>query len=187
MFYTKRPATLLKKILWRRCFSVNIATFLRTPFLQNTSGRLLLALDVKKVIRKKFKRAILVLLVFWFTKLIYFTGFTDTLFIMELLRWNGCSFTVTLAPWQSISYLYHTFSVLLLNNYVIVKACSRNIKGSANLVCSDNVNLGVPVRLSFQSLPSFFEKEKPVNYTCFAKGRCFMHLLCMSLIMTTAF
>ena len=37
-----RPATLLKKRLWERCFPVNFAKFLRTPFLQNTSGRLLL-------------------------------------------------------------------------------------------------------------------------------------------------
>ena len=36
-----RPATLLKKRLWRKCFTVNFAKFLRTPFLQNTSGRLL--------------------------------------------------------------------------------------------------------------------------------------------------
>ena len=34
----KRPATLLKKRLWHRCFPVNSAKFLRTPFLQNTSG-----------------------------------------------------------------------------------------------------------------------------------------------------
>ena len=33
-----RSATLLKKRLWHRCFSVNFAKFLRTPFLQNTSG-----------------------------------------------------------------------------------------------------------------------------------------------------
>ena len=36
------PATLLKKRLWHRCFPVNFAKFLRTPFLQNTSSRLLL-------------------------------------------------------------------------------------------------------------------------------------------------
>ena len=38
-----RPATLLKKGLWHRCFPVNFANFLRTFFLQNTSGRLLLS------------------------------------------------------------------------------------------------------------------------------------------------
>ena len=39
-----RPATLLKKRLWRRCFPVNFAKFLRTP-LQNTSWRLLQLID----------------------------------------------------------------------------------------------------------------------------------------------
>ena len=46
LFFNKvaglRPATLLKKRLWHRFFPVNFAKFLRTPFLQNTSGRLLL-------------------------------------------------------------------------------------------------------------------------------------------------
>ena len=35
-------ATLLKKRLWHRCFPVNFAKCLRTPFLQNITGRLLL-------------------------------------------------------------------------------------------------------------------------------------------------
>ena len=46
LFFNKatglRPATLLKKKLWRRCFPVNFAKFLRKLFLQNTPGRLLL-------------------------------------------------------------------------------------------------------------------------------------------------
>ena len=33
----------IKKRLWHRCFSVNFAKFLRTTFLQNTTGRLLLS------------------------------------------------------------------------------------------------------------------------------------------------
>ena len=37
-----RPAILLKKRLWHWCFPVNFAKFLRTHFLQNTSGPLLL-------------------------------------------------------------------------------------------------------------------------------------------------
>ena len=37
-----KSATLFKKRLWHRCFPVNCAKFLRTPLLQNTSGRLLL-------------------------------------------------------------------------------------------------------------------------------------------------
>ena len=41
-FFNKvaRPATLLKNRLWHRCFPVNFAKFLWTPFLRNTSGRL---------------------------------------------------------------------------------------------------------------------------------------------------
>ena len=42
--YRLRPATLLKKRLGHRCCPMNFAKFLRTPFLQNISGRLLLAL-----------------------------------------------------------------------------------------------------------------------------------------------
>ena len=37
----------LKKRLWHRCFPVNFVRFLRTPFLQNTSGRLLLYMQSK--------------------------------------------------------------------------------------------------------------------------------------------
>ena len=40
---------LSKKRPWRRCFLVNIAKFLRTPFLQSTSGRLLLYLPISTV------------------------------------------------------------------------------------------------------------------------------------------
>ena len=36
-----RPATLLKMRHWHRCFPVNFVKFLKTPFFQNTSGRLL--------------------------------------------------------------------------------------------------------------------------------------------------
>ena len=50
LFFNKvanlRPATLLKKRLWRRCFPVNFTKFLRTSFLQNTSRRLLLSLSL---------------------------------------------------------------------------------------------------------------------------------------------
>ena len=46
LFFNKvaglRPATLLKKRPWHWYFPVNFAKFLRTPFLQNTPGRLLL-------------------------------------------------------------------------------------------------------------------------------------------------
>ena len=55
LFFNKvadlRPATLLKK-LWHRCFSVNFVKFLRTPFLQNNSGRLLLRMSTARSLSK---------------------------------------------------------------------------------------------------------------------------------------
>ena len=51
LFFNKgvclKPATSLKKILWHRYFPANFAKFQRTPFLQNTSGRLLLEIQMK--------------------------------------------------------------------------------------------------------------------------------------------
>ena len=41
------PATLFKKRLWHRCFSVNFTKFLKPPFLQNTSERLLLKFSIR--------------------------------------------------------------------------------------------------------------------------------------------
>ena len=40
-----RPATLLKKRLWHRCFPLNFAKFLRTPFLTEHLWWLLLIVD----------------------------------------------------------------------------------------------------------------------------------------------
>ena len=40
LFYKAYNFILLKKRLWHRCFPVNFAKFLRTPFLQNNSERL---------------------------------------------------------------------------------------------------------------------------------------------------
>ena len=40
-----QPATLLKKGFWHRCFPVNLAKFLRTPFLKEHFRWLLLLLD----------------------------------------------------------------------------------------------------------------------------------------------
>ena len=46
LFFNKvaglRAATLLKNNIWHRCFPVNSAKFLRTPYLHNTFGQLLL-------------------------------------------------------------------------------------------------------------------------------------------------
>ena len=44
-----QPAALLQKRPPRRCFPVNFVDLLRTSFLKNSSGRLLLALQVHKL------------------------------------------------------------------------------------------------------------------------------------------
>ena len=66
-------------------------------------------------------------------------------------------------------------SVLLPNNYVIVKTCSRNITDSTNLAYSKKSTYKSPPRLSCQGLPSFLGKEKSAKCTYFATGRCFIH------------
>ena len=67
---------------------------------------------------------------------------------MNLLRWDGW-----LLHYNTDYLRKHTpsvpCSVLLSNNYVIIKPCRRNIKDSTNLAYSENVNIEVPVRLSF--------------------------------------
>ena len=51
-----RPANLLKKRRWHRCFPVNFAKFPRTPFLQNISSRLLLWLQLFNLYQLNQKR-----------------------------------------------------------------------------------------------------------------------------------
>ena len=93
---------------------------------------------------------------------------------MKLLRWDGwflhCNTGSLKKHKPSVPC-----SVLLSNNYMIVKACTRNIKGSTNLAYSENVNLEVPARLPFQSFPSYLGKEKFTKCIYFATGRCFIH------------
>ena len=60
--------------------------------------------------------------------------------------------------------------VLLSNNYVIIKPCSRKINDSVNLTYSENVNIDVPVRLSFQSLPLLLGKKSPQNTPTLQQG-----------------
>ena len=58
-FISCRPQVLLKKRLWHRCFPVNFAKFLRTSFLQNTSGRLLLFFFKRGTLVKSFAKELL--------------------------------------------------------------------------------------------------------------------------------
>ena len=54
-----RSATSLKRRLQRRCFLVNIAKFVRTLFLQNTTGRLLLIIAVSVAVKGELTNKIL--------------------------------------------------------------------------------------------------------------------------------
>ena len=64
LFFNKvaglRPAIIFKKRLWYRCFIVNSVKFPKTPFLQNTSGQLLLWLNTVC--------AVLILVIYGFAK-----------------------------------------------------------------------------------------------------------------------
>ena len=77
LFFNKvaslRPATLLKSNLWHRCFPVNFTKFLRTPFLQNISERLLLTNNSCGV-RFNFKSST----IFLFLSVIWAKGYNPT-------------------------------------------------------------------------------------------------------------
>ena len=61
---TLRPATLLKKRLWYRCFPVTFAKFLGIPILQNTSGQLLLKTKSRSLQNSSWKIEITFLMIF---------------------------------------------------------------------------------------------------------------------------
>ena len=63
LFFNKvadlRPATLLKKRLWHRCFPVNFAKYLRTPFLtEHLWSLLLMVLSKRLFILSTFNRSL---------------------------------------------------------------------------------------------------------------------------------
>ena len=78
------PATLLKKGLWHCCFLVNFAKFLGIPFLQNTSGWVLLqthmTLCSTYLLNDKNYNACFLTICFYklcLVRLIYFCRFSD--------------------------------------------------------------------------------------------------------------
>ena len=64
-------------------------------------------------------------------------------FVGKLQRWEGF-FTVTLAPLGSISY-FNLVPYYQIDNYVIVKAYSRNITGKATPVYNKKINLEIVI------------------------------------------
>ena len=87
-----RSSFFIKKRLWHRCFPLNFAKFLRTPFLQNTSGRLFLytAVNCFKTLNLTFR---LYNLLHWFILygsmllflFLFFLLFQSSLFLRTLV------------------------------------------------------------------------------------------------------
>ena len=89
-FLKKLQARGRKKKLWH-CFPMNFEKFLRTPFLQNTSGRLLLFNPIKPSVHKMFFK-----------------------YVIKMARFLGCSIilgTLGLLGLKSYEYLSETFVV----------------------------------------------------------------------------
>ena len=110
---------LLCQSLWRRCFPVNFAKFLKTPLLQNTSGQLLLELkqnikDLKiilivKRMKKVFSTGIVV-----DTKL--FLHLFMNVFLMKKNK-NYCRYGRD----KIVCHYCNSFKVLNMQNYMFPK------------------------------------------------------------------
>ena len=107
--YMKTPVseplltTLLKKRLSHRCFPVNFGKFQRTPFLQNTSGRLLLDKQTVKL-----------------------TGFMDVHVIAMCCL---LSFQDMLNQNNSISIYHQNIQFLAITILEILNSLHRTLKG----------------------------------------------------------
>ena len=87
-FDQDRLATLLKRRLWHMCTHVNFAKFLKTLFLQNTSGRLLLKNCSPSDLQHRFSP-------------VKFAKFLRTPFFTEHLQW----LLLTVSGFQSATLL----------------------------------------------------------------------------------
>ena len=92
LFFNKvaGTATLLKKRLWRRCFPVDFVKFLRTPFLQNTSGGCSWSLKI----------AILIVVV----------SFLHILYEFYEIKLNVMKSTLNCVSWNSLKKIFHSVS-----------------------------------------------------------------------------
>ena len=85
-FLIKFNKILLKKRLWHWSFSVNFAKFLRPPFLQNTSERLLLKLY--KPFEKKKKTMVKSNFMLWLQEIFFLIIFTDICIFVKEIRFK---------------------------------------------------------------------------------------------------
>ena len=103
----------IKKRVWHRCFPVNCAKFLRTPFLQNNSGRLLQHLaTVLKVwifcfsIRKNFKKECQWRDCLWFNELV---SCTNTRPYKKLNYYESICLSFKIEIWHKKSMMTQAF------------------------------------------------------------------------------
>ena len=101
------PATLFKKRLWHRCFPVNFAKFLRTPFFTEHLWWLLLK-DLSGIhFRETYPW-------FWFLTTLTKTQFQNTLTYQNLFRLNIFAVYFQLKP---IVFTVHIFSITIFFLY----------------------------------------------------------------------
>ena len=86
-FLIKFNKILLKKRLWHWSFSENFAKFLRPPFLQNTSERLLLKL-YKPFEKKKKKTMVKSNFMQWLQEIFFLIIFTDICIFVKEIRFK---------------------------------------------------------------------------------------------------
>ena len=84
LFWQSCRPKAVKRRLWHKCFPVSLAKFLRTPFLQNTSGQLLLPLAFQKQPPKLFyEKTVLENLARFTEKHLWFAKFLRTPFLQN--------------------------------------------------------------------------------------------------------
>ena len=158
LFFNKvaglRPETLLKKRLWHRCFPVNSAKFLRTPFLQNTSGRPLLKVDLSPRLAtidtalRAFQFKILNNVLFPNKKLYYF-GITNIAL---------CSFRNTLEEtpinilfdWIHVKCLWERLQTKFQNDFILASLTLQATILRLYNEAHDNYNLPSHILLTFK-------------------------------------
>ena len=99
-----RPVTLLKKRVWHIYFPVNFEKFWRTPFWQNTSGRLLLEL------------------------IQYVARFNSWMRIFEIKFWIKCKFERQLLKFKtSFQQKYSRKNIVIFHLFVIIDCCIASL------------------------------------------------------------
>ena len=115
------PASLLKKSLWHRCFPVAFVKFLRRPFLQNTSGRILLILAAwtlcmtTSVMYLNVKEYFFfLLLISIYNKRFKYWPLRSCLFVRKIQKFRHYFRIMSIAPWTHFTifiFLCKYFSI----------------------------------------------------------------------------